>query len=297
MWNIVKTALLMGLLTGLFLAVGDVLGGRSGMVLALGFAALTNLGAWWFSDRIVLAMYRARKIEPAEDPDLHALVELLAARAGIPKPGVYLVPMTVPNAFATGRGPNHAAIAVTERIRDHLSLDELEAVLAHELGHVVHRDTLLSVLAATFAGAISILGSIARWGFILGTGDSRRRGEGLGMLAAALVAPFAAMLVQLAISRSRETAADEYAARLLGTGDALARALRRLDATAHAHPAEVPPATAHLFIVNPLGGGGALATLFRTHPATDVRVRRLEALTAELTSAASAAPAKQRIRG
>lgn len=282
MLNTLKTTVLLATLTGLFLWVGQSLGGNSGMVMAFIFAIAMNLGSWWFSDKIVLTMYGARAVGPAEAPRLYAIVEELAAKAGIPTPKVYVVPGPMPNAFATGRDPEHAAVAVTEGILHMMPVEELRGVIAHELAHVKNRDTLISAVAAVAAGAISMIANMAQWALIFGGGSrDEERGGGLGSLFTILLAPIVATLIQLAISRSREYAADEYAARLLGDGRPLARALLRLEQGVQATPNHVEPATAHMFIVSPLSGRGFFS-LFRTHPLTEDRVARLNALTAEL---------------
>jgi len=279
MLNTVKTTLLLGALTALTLLVGRALGGNQGMLLALGVATVMNLGSWWFSDKIVLTMYRARPVTEAEAPRLYRLVADVVARAQLPMPKVYIVPGATPNAFATGRDPEHAAVAVTQGILELLPEDELQGVIAHELAHIKHRDTLIAAIAAVSAGAISMLANWAQWALIMGR-DRRRDDGGAGLLAI-LLAPLVATVIQLAISRSREYAADEYAARLLGDGTPLARALLRLEEGNHRYPGFQEPNTAHLFIVSPLSGRGFFS-LFRTHPRTEDRVKRLEAVTAEL---------------
>ena len=285
MLNNLKTTLLLGTLTGLLLVAGNSLAGQTGVVIAFFVAALMNLGSWWFSDRIVLAMYRAQPVGPQDAPELYTMVRDLAARAKLPMPKVYIIPEAQPNAFATGRSPEHAAVAVTEGILRLVPPDELRGVLAHELAHVANRDTLTSAVAAVMAGAISMLANWAQWALFMGAGrgDDQEEGAGSGMssLVMLLVAPIAATLIQLAISRSREYAADEYAARLIGDGRPLARALQRLEQGVAAVPANVEPATAHMFIVSPLSGGGIFA-LFRTHPHTEDRVARLIAVTADI---------------
>lgn len=279
MQNQLKTFALMGVLTVLLVGLGGYLApGSAGLFLVL--ALVMNLGAYYFSDSLVLSMYRARELPRAEAPAVHTMVEELARRLGIPKPRVYLVPDPTPNAFATGRSPSHAAVAVTAGILEALSPRELRAVLAHELGHVVNRDTLVCTIAAALAGAITYMASSLRWMVFLG-GSSRDRDEGgggaLGALLAALIAPFAATLVQLAISRSREFGADATGAALSNDPEALASALLRLEAGARQVPSRLAePATASLFIVNPLRGG--LAGWFSTHPPTEERVARLRAM-------------------
>jgi heat shock protein HtpX len=285
--NTAKTALLMIGLMALFLFIGGAVGGRGGMQAAFVFACLMNLGSYWFSDKIVLAMYRAKPVTPAEAPDLCRIVQGLALRANIPMPKVYLIPSAVPNAFATGRNPQHAAVAVTTGIMDRLNQKELEAVLGHELSHVFHRDILISSIAATLAGAIMMLAHGARWGAMLGGYGGRDRDDrgGLELLFVALFAPIAASLIQLAISRSREYEADKAGAELTGQPLALASALQKIsdDNRRAPVPLATSPATAHLFIANPLRGEGLMA-LFSTHPSTAERVRRLEAMALEGSS-------------
>ncbi|MBI5624107.1 MAG: zinc metalloprotease HtpX [Elusimicrobia bacterium] len=278
--NTMKTTALMAGMTVLFVLVGRALGGESGMVLAFVMAAATNLGAYWFSDKLVLMMYRARPVTRAQAPDLHDMVSDLALKAGVPMPKLYIIPEPSPNAFATGRDPRHAAVAVTEGILETLNSRELRGVLAHELGHVVNRDILISTIAATMAGAISMLANMAHWGMMLGgRGHERedRGGHPIAALIAVFLAPLAAMLIQMAISRSREFLADETGSRLHGDPLDLASALKKISAEAKREPMDAQPATAHLFIVNPLMGGG-LMSLFSTHPPLRERVRRLEAL-------------------
>jgi heat shock protein HtpX len=255
------------------------------MVLALAFAAVMNLGAWWWSDRLVLRMYGAREVSEAAAPELYGIVRALAQRARIPMPRVYLIPENAPNAFATGRSPQHAAVAVTEGLLHRLDRSEVAGVLAHELAHVRHRDTLVMTVAATLAGAVSMLANLGQWALLLGGGRSAEDGDeapspAFGLLGV-LVAPFAAMLVQLAISRSREFLADEAGARLTRDPRALASALRKIEAWSREVSLSAgTPATAHLFIVNPFAGGGLLR-LFSTHPSTDARVARLLAMERE----------------
>ena len=280
--NRLKTVVLLASLTALLLWAGQALGGSAGFLTALVVAGVVNLGSWWWSDRLVLAMYRARPASADEAPELDSIVRELARRAGIPMPRLYVLPEEAPNAFATGRGPGHAAVAVTEGLLRALDRREVAGVLAHELAHVKHRDTLIMTVAATLAGAISMLASLGQWSLLLGGGRSSDGGEDAPHPAAGLlgvlVAPFAAMLVQAAISRSREFLADEGGARLTGDPRALADALHKLDAWSRQVPMGAgSPATAHLFIVNPFTGGGWLR-LFSTHPSTGARVARLLAL-------------------
>lgn len=276
--NSIKTALLLGLLTGLILLIGGALGGRNGLLIALVFAAVMNFFSYWFSDKIVLAMYRAKPIEAGDAPKLHEIVSRLAARANIPMPRLYLIPQDQPNAFATGRNPSHAAVAVTEGIMKLMDEQELEGVLAHELSHVTNRDILISSVAATIAGAIAYLAHMAQYAAIFGGfggRDDRDRGGGaIGLLVTAIIAPIAATLIQLAISRSREYEADESGARLAGSPFGLARALEKLGRASGRIPMDANPATAHLFIVSPFSGQ-ALMKLFSTHPPLEERIARL----------------------
>ena len=276
--NGIKTALLLGLMTGLILVIGGVLGGRNGMLIALVLAGVMNFFSYWFSDKIVLAMYGAKPVQSGEAPALHAIVERLAARANIPMPRLYLIPADAPNAFATGRNPDHAAVAVTTGIMKLLSEDELEGVIAHELSHVRNRDILISSVAATIAGAIAYLAHMAQWAAIFGGfggRDDRDRGGGvIGLLATAIIAPIAATLIQLAISRSREFQADQSGAELAGSPFGLARALEKLGHASCRIPMDANPATAHLFIVSPFTGQ-SLMKLFSTHPPLEERIRRL----------------------
>ena len=275
--NTMKTTLLLATMTGLFLVVGHAMGGRSGMTLALLFAAVMNFAAWFWSDKIVLASYRAQPVGPQEAPELHAIVDGLAARAGIPMPRLYVIPDPALNAFATGRSPSHAAVAATEGILHAMSRDELEGVLAHELSHVINRDTLTSTVAATLAGAITWVAHMAYF-MPLGRDRDDEGGNPLVMLLTLLLAPLAAMLIQLAVSRSREYEADTSGARLVGHPEGLVNALRRLQAAAERIPMRsADPATAHLFIVNPLSGR-SLAGLFSTHPPLEKRIERLMSL-------------------
>jgi heat shock protein HtpX len=275
MTNSIKTALLLGALTALLIVLGGWFGGRNGMFIALGLAALMNLGSYWFSDKIVLAMYRAKPILEGDAPRLHAIVEEISSRAGVPKPRVMLVPSQAPNAFATGRNPRHAVVAVTSGIVQLLDEEELKGVLAHELGHVRNRDILVGSIAATLAGAVMILARIA-WFLPIGGGGGRDRGNPFGLLLTMLLAPLAAMLIQMAVSRSREYKADASAAGWVGA-QGLAGALRKLQAASRRAPMPATSNTAHLFIVKP-AVGGMLANLFSTHPPIEKRIERLMAL-------------------
>lgn len=276
--NTMKTFLLMGALTMLLVFVGNALGGEQGMVIAFGFAVVMNFGTYWFSDKIVLSMYRAQPLQPSDNPMLFQITEELTSRAGLPMPKLYIIDNPQPNAFATGRNPQHAAVAVTSGIVRLLPRDELQGVIAHELAHIKNRDILIATVAATVAGAISMLASMAKWAMIFGgRGSDRNSGNPIAAIVIMIVAPIAAMLIQLAISRSREFAADETAARFVGNPLGLANALRKLEVKARQIPMEASPATAHMFIVNPLSGGG-FAKLFSTHPPVEERVARLEAM-------------------
>ena len=281
MSNTFKTAALLGLLTGLFVLIGGYFGGRQGMIIALLFAGVMNFGSYWFSDKIVLRLYRAQEVQETEAPDLFRIVRGLAQRAGIPMPKVHIVPNEAPNAFATGRSPQHAAVAVTDGILRLLSPEELEGVLAHELAHIQHRDTLISTIAATLAGVIVMLANMARWaalfGGIGGRDDEDRGGGALGFIFMAILAPIAATLIQLAISRSREYLADDGSARLTRNPGRLANALEKLEYAAERIPMDANPATSHLFIVNPLRGR-SLLSLFSTHPPIEERIARLRAM-------------------
>src|SRR5947207_9301346 len=280
MSNALKTTLLLGLLTGLLMWVGQLVGGMQGMTLMLVFAIVMNLGSYWFSDRIVLAAYGARALSEQDAPDLFRVVRELAAGAHMPMPRVYLIPSESPNAFATGRSPEHAAVAVTEGIMRLLTLDELRGVLAHELSHVHNRDTLISAVAATLAGVVLMDARIAQFAALFGgvRRDEREEGGGaLELLLLVIVAPLAAMLIQLAISRSREYQTDESGAHLSHSPGALASALEKIASAAGRVPLPAGPATAHLFIVNPLSGQ-RLASLFSTHPPIEERIRRLRAM-------------------
>lgn len=269
--NWFKTFLLMGALTALVVLIGDWIGGSQGMVLAFGFAILMNFGAYWFSDKIVLSMYGAQEVTESQAPELFGIVRRLVVNAGIPMPKVYIIPADQPNAFATGRNPDHAAVAVTEGIMRLLDEQELEGVLAHELAHIKNRDILIATIAATIAGAIMML---SRFAFFFGGRDDEDRNP-LVMLIAIIVAPIAAMLIQLAISRQREYGADESGAQICGKPLALASALAKLERGKERIPMDANPATAHMFIVNPFSAQG-IATLFSTHPPIPDRIARLE---------------------
>ncbi len=276
--NATKTLLLMALMTALLVVIGNFLGGRSGMLIAFAFALVMNFGSYWFSDKVVLAMYHGRRLEQKDAPELYTLVEALAQKAGLPMPKLYLIPGEQPNAFATGRDPAHSAVAVTDGILRFMSRTELQGVLAHELSHVKHRDILIGTIAATMAGAISMIANMAHWAMIFGGRSSdNERGNPIVALLMIIVAPIAAMLIQLAISRSREYLADEGSAQITGDPTALANALRKLSDASRQIPMQASPSTAHMFIVNPLSGKG-FARLFSTHPPIEERIARLEAM-------------------
>jgi heat shock protein HtpX len=274
--NRLKTTLLLALLTGLMVVCGQLLGGSSGAVIAFVLAAVMNLGAYWFSDKLILARYRASEVSADQAPDLHRIVDRLCARSEMPKPRVFLIPQEAPNAFATGRNPHHAAVAVTVGLARMLNEDELEGVLAHELCHVKHRDILIGSIAATIAGAVTLLATMARWGALFGGvgGRDRDGGNALGLLFMAILAPIAAMIIQMAVSRSREYAADAGAAEMAGHPQGLARALMKLGQASGRIPLNATPATSHLFIVAPFTGR-SLSRLFSTHPPIEERIRRL----------------------
>jgi heat shock protein HtpX len=271
MANGLKTALLLGLMSGLVLWIGEMLGGSNGLIMAFGFAALMNFGSYWFSDKIVLRMYRAQPVGP-EHP-LYQMVERLTVRASLPMPKVYIIPDPSPNAFATGRNPSHATVAATEGILKVLSESELEGVIAHELAHVKNRDILTSSVAATLAAAIMMLARMAMF-FGGGRDNDRQSGNPIVLLAMMILAPLAAMLIQMAISRSREFAADAGGAEIAGNPYGLADALRKIDAVSKRIPLDANPATAHMFIVKPFSGGG-ITSLFSSHPPTEKRIRAL----------------------
>jgi len=276
MTNTLKTTFLLALLTVVFVMVGNVLGGQSGMMIAFGMAVVMNVGSYWFSDKIVLRMYKAQEVSESDDPQLYGMVSRLSSAAGIPMPKVYIIPQDSPNAFATGRNPKNAAVAVTSGIRRLLSADELEGVMAHEIAHVSNRDILIGTIAATLAGAVMMLAQFARFAAIFSGGnrDNRGGGGGIVLLVSVIVAPLAAMLIQMAISRSNEYRADASGARYCGRPESLASALEKISAWSKRVPMAASPATAHMFILSPLRGGG-LMSLFSTHPPTEKRVERL----------------------
>jgi len=274
--NTTKTIALMVVLTVLLVLVGGAFGGQRGTIIAFAISLVLNAVNYWFSDKIVLKMYGARQVTEAESPLLYSVTQELAVRMGTPMPKVYIIPSAAPNAFATGRNPEHAAVAATEGILKLLNRDELTAVMAHELSHVHNRDILISTIAASVAGTITMLASIARWSFLFyGGRDSRDRGNPIAAIAMLILAPIAAALIQMAISRSREYQADSTGAHLCGNPLWLASALKKLEAGSQRIPMDATPTTAHLFIVNPLLGGG-FSSLFSTHPPMAKRIARLE---------------------
>jgi len=280
MSQIFKTALLLGVLTALLVLIGGAIGGQQGMMIAFVLALAMNFFSYWFSDKMVLAMYGAQPLDEASAPMVHRIVRRLATRAGMPMPRIYLIPSDTPNAFATGRNPDHAAVAVTEGILRILDEEELEGVLAHELSHVKNRDVLISTIAATLAGAITYLAHMAQWAAMFGGRGSSDDEGGVNPIAAilmAVLAPIAAMLVQMAVSRSREYQADATGARIAGKPWGLAKALEKLQMAQQVAPMEANPATAHLFIVNPLSGR-SLMNLFSTHPPMEERIARLRSM-------------------
>lgn len=276
--NTLKTVFLMTLMMVLFIFVGNLLGGRSGMTIAFMFALAMNFGSYWFSDKVVLAMYKAKEVNGETAPKLYGLVQELSQRASLPMPRVYVIENPTPNAFATGRDPQHAAVAVTTGILKILNTEELAGVIGHELAHVKHRDILIGTIASTFVGTITFVAQMASWAFMFGRGNSDDDDSGVASLVLMIVAPIAATLLQLAISRSREFVADEGGSEISGVPLALASALEKLSMQNQIHPIrDAKPATAHMFIVNPLSGGG-LMKLFSTHPSMEERVSRLRQL-------------------
>jgi len=278
MTSSLKTVLLLGLMSGLFVTIGNALGGPSGMVLALIMACVMNIGMYWFSDRIVLKMHRAEQVTSESHPELVAMVSKLAQQAGMPVPKVYIIPDFTPNAFATGRNPSNSAVAFTQGILNLLSPAELSGVAAHELAHIKHYDTLISTIAACLAGAISMLANMAQWAMIFGGRRSDQEsegGSGMGQLLTLLIAPIAVMVIQMAISRSREFIADEEGGRIHGNPLDLASALSRIHNRMDSLPASSSTSMAHLYIMSPLAGGGIISW-FSTHPPVEERIRRLK---------------------
>ncbi|WP_419661226.1 HtpX: protease HtpX homolg [Desulfosarcina variabilis str. Montpellier] len=277
MGNQLKTTVLLAGMTVLIMLAGNLMGGRQGMIIALVLAAGMNFFSYWFSDKMVLKMYRAREVSAQEAPDLYGMVQTLARQASLPMPKVYIIPEQAPNAFATGRNPDHAVVAVTEGLLSLMGRQEIMGVLAHELAHVKNRDILIGTIAATMAGAIMMLASMARWSAIFGgmsRDDDNGGGGMIGMIVMAIIAPIAAMIIQMAVSRSREYLADATGARIAGTPEGLATALEKLGAYSRQIPMSANPSTAHMFIVNPLSGK-SLQNLFSTHPPMEERISRL----------------------
>jgi heat shock protein HtpX len=281
MWNNLKTTILLAAMTGLLLGIGDLWGGQRGLIFALVLAAVMNLGSYFFSDKIALKMSGAKPIAREENPRLYQIVERLAAKANLPVPKIYYIPTDSPNAFATGRNPNHASVAVTAGILEICDDEEIEGVLAHELGHVKNRDILISAVVATLAGAITLIARMVYWGELFGgfggggRSDSRRGGGIFSALAMMIVAPLAATLIQLAISRSREYEADATGAHITGNPQALARALSKIDQWSKRIPMQASPSMAHMYIMQPLTPGAVFSSLFSTHPPIPKRIERL----------------------
>lgn len=274
MLNTIKVGILLVALTAVLVLIGQAIGGATGAVIALGLAVVLNLGSFWFSDKIVVRMTGARPVSPEEAPDLHAMVDRLAARAGIPKPALYVVEDPTPNAFATGRSPKHGLVAVNSGLLRILDRNEVEGVIAHEIAHIRHRDTLTMAVVATVAGAVMLIADFMRIFAIFG-GNDEEGSNPLALLVMSIVAPLAAIIIQMAISRAREYEADRLGAEIAGSPYGLADALRKLELSAGNLPTAAQPATAHLYIVNPFKGGSSLLNLFRTHPLTEERIARL----------------------
>ncbi len=277
MGNQIRTTILLAVMTALIIWIGRIFGGQQGMIIALLFAAGMNFFSYWYSDKIVLKMYRAQEVSAQQAPELYEMVQTLSRRAELPMPKLFIIPQDAPNAFATGRNPEHAVVAVTRGLLNIMDRDEVSGVLAHELAHVKNRDILIGSIAATRAGAIMVLASLARWSAILGGGrnDDEGGGGAMGLIAMSLLAPFAAIIIQMAISRSREYLADSTGAGFAGTPDGLARALDKLGRYSKKLPMNANPSTAHMFIVNPLSGR-SLMSLFSTHPPLQERIARLK---------------------
>ncbi len=276
MVNQIRTTILLAVMTALILWIGQLFGGRQGMIIALLIAAGMNFFSYWYSDKIVLRMYHAQEVSPQQAPELYEIIQTLSRNAGLPMPKLYIIPKEAPNAFATGRNPEHAVVAVTQGLLNIMDRDEVTGVLAHEMAHVKNRDILIGSIAATMAGAIMVLASMARWSAIFGGGSSDDEGGGgaIGLIAMSLLAPFAAMIIQMAISRSREYLADSTGSGFAGTPEGLARALDKLGRYSKKLPMNANPSTAHMFIVNPLSGR-SLMSLFSTHPPLEERIARL----------------------
>ncbi len=299
MGNQLRTAFLLAVMTIFVVLVGRLIGGPSGMLLAFVIAIAMNFFSYWFSDKIVLRMYRAREATPQQAPELVTIVTTLAQRAQLPMPKVYIIPQKTPNAFATGRNPAHAVVAVTQGLLDRMNRDEVMGVLAHELAHVNNRDILIGSIAATMAGAIMVLASMARWAAIFGGGrgnDEEGGMGGLGLIVMSILAPIGAMIIQMAISRSREYLADATGARYAGGGQGLASALEKLGAYAKQLPMAASPSTAHMFIVNPLSGK-SLMRLFSTHPPLEQRIARLRGTRPTAPPSPPRAPSQSKNRG
>ncbi|MEW6673893.1 MAG: zinc metalloprotease HtpX [Thermodesulfobacteriota bacterium] len=285
MGNHIRTTILLAILTALILWIGQFLGGRQGMIVALVLAAGMNFFSYWYSDKIVLSMYHAREVTPQESPEIYEMVRTLCQRANLPLPKIFIIPQETPNAFATGRNPEHAVVAVTEGLLKLMSREEIMGVLAHELAHVKNRDILIGSIAATMAGAIMILATMARWSVLFGgsrDNDGEDRMGGIGLIVMSILAPLAAVLIQMAISRSREYLADTTGAGFAGHSEGLARALEKLGAYSGKLPMDANPSTAHMFIVNPLSGS-SFASLFSTHPPLAERIARLRGITPTTT--------------
>jgi len=284
MGNRFRTTILLAVMTALILWIGQILGGQQGMIIALLIAAGMNFFSYWYSDKIVLKMYRAQEVNPARAPELYEIVQILCRNAGLPVPKLFIVPSETPNAFATGRNPEHAVVAVTEGLLKIMDRDEISGVLAHELAHVKNRDILIGSIAATMAGAIMVLASMARWTAIFGGGarsdDEGGGGGAIGLIAMSILAPLAAMIIQMAISRSREYLADSSGSRFAGSSEGLARALEKLGRFSKKLPMHANPSTAHMFTVNPLSGR-SLMSLFSTHPPLEERIARLRGYPAQ----------------
>ncbi len=276
MGNQFKTALLLAAMTAFIIWIGGMLGGRQGIVIAFLLAGGMNFFSYWYSDKMVLKMYRAQEVSATQSPELHEMVARLSRNAGLPMPRVYIIPQDTPNAFATGRNPENAVVAVTQGLLNLMNREEIEGVLAHELGHVKNRDILIGTVAATMAGAVMMLASMARWSAIFGGGHNDEEGGlgGIGLLIMSILAPIGAMIIQMAVSRSREYLADATGAAIAGRPDGLASALEKLGAYSRRIPMDANPSTAHMFIVNPLSGG-SFRNLFSTHPPVEERVARL----------------------
>ncbi len=289
MGNQIKTTLLLGALTGVILWIGNFLGGTGGMVIALVFAGAMNFFSYWYSDKMVLRMYRAQEVRREDDPRVYQIVESLSQKAGLPMPRIFIIPQESPNAFATGRNPQHAVVAVTRGLLQYMNDEELAGVLGHELGHVRNRDILISSIAATMAGAIMMLAAIARWSAIFGGFSKEGEGDSgiLGLLAMSIIAPIAALVIQMAISRSREYLADSTSAKITGDSEGLASALAKLETYSRRIPLKAQPSTAHMFITNPLTGK-SLMNLFATHPPIPDRIARLRGTSPEIRPADAA---------